>query len=260
MSTPKTIVDEKYNEAIQSLKKINNLLFYDELKNLLKEREQTIAQLNEEVYESVEKMQHSMKKVPIDISDQLREEIVTPQSELFDSEINHFHEKIILLEKKISQWQQQYQEYITKTEKLLADLRELQRNDYKFMDMQTEKVLEAIRTSQEEIHGLFGRELNEQASVTNVKYESVGERLSFIMNHLTSFEANLLTEAEEWKIQHQQAQKDLQVKWNEKWDEKWKHHHDTTAKKEKNLKKWLIGLAVGQGISIILLAVFLILK
>ncbi|GHI00970.1 hypothetical protein [Neobacillus kokaensis] len=260
MSTPNTVVDEKYNEAIQSLKKINNLLFYEELKSLLKEREQTIAQLNEEVYESVEKMQHSMKQVPIHISEQLREEIITRQSELFDSEMMHFHEKIILLEKKISQWHQQYQEYITKTEKLLTDLRELQRNDYKFIDLQTEKVLEAIRTSQEEIHGLFARELNEQASVTNVKYESVGERLSFIINNITSIEGNLLTEAEEWKIQQQQAQKDLLVKWNEKWDEKWKQHHDTTAKKERNLKKWLIGLAVGQGISILLVVVFFILR
>jgi hypothetical protein len=45
MNTSNTI-DEKYTEAIQSLKKINDDLFYDDLKKLMKDREETIAALN----------------------------------------------------------------------------------------------------------------------------------------------------------------------------------------------------------------------
>ncbi|MFZ7944852.1 hypothetical protein [Neobacillus sp. 19] len=256
MSTPNTIVDEKYNEAIQSLKKINNLLFYDELKNLLKEREQTIAELNEEVYESVENMQKSLKRVPINISEQLKEEIITPQSELFDSSLQHFNENINLLEKKISLWHLQYQEYVGKTEKLLAELKEMQRNDYKYIELKTEKVLEAIRSSQEQIHVLLTKEMNEQASITNVKFESVSERLSYIIKNFSAVEANLMAVAEEWNIQQQHDQKEFQVK----WEEKWKLHEDNSKKREDLFKKWLIGLAVGQGVSILLLVVFIIFK
>ncbi|MCM3569325.1 hypothetical protein [Neobacillus mesonae] len=259
MSTSNTVVDEKYNEAIQSLKKINNLLFYDELKNLLKEREQTLAELNEEVYESVEKMQKSLKQVPVNISEQLKEEIITPQSELFDSEMNHFNENIIVLEKKISQWHLQYQEYIAKTEKLLVDLKELQRNDYKFMDMQTGKVLEALRSSQVEIHGLFSKELSEQASIMNVKYESIGERLSSILQNLTTVEANLMDVSEQVETRLRHDQNNIQQKWNKKWEENWNLYVETTEKKERHLNKWLIGLAVGQGVSFLILLVFLIL-
>ncbi|QCJ42535.1 hypothetical protein FAY30_11775 [Bacillus sp. S3] len=256
MSTPNTIVDEKYNETIQSLKKINNLLFYDELKNLLKEREQTIAQLNEEVYESVENMQKSLKRFPINISEQLKEEIITPQSELFDSSLQHFNENINLLEKKISLWHLQYQEYVGKTEKLLAELKEMQRNDYKYIELKTEKVQEAIRSSQEQIHVLLTKEMNEQASITNVKFESVSERLSYIIKNFSAVEANLMAMAEEWNIQQQHDQKEFQVK----WEEKWMLHEDNSKKREDLFKKWLIGLAVGQGVSILLLLVFFLFK
>ncbi|GHH99820.1 hypothetical protein [Neobacillus kokaensis] len=256
MSTSNTIVDEKYKEAIQSLKKINNLLFYDELKNLLNEREQTIAEMNEEVYRSVEKMQKSLKRVPMHISQQLHEEIITPQTELFESGMKQFNENIVIMEKKLSLWHQQYQEYITMTEILLADLKELQRNDYKFIDLQTEKVLEEIQSSQKQIHVLLTKEMNEQASITNLKYESLSERVAVIINNLSSVEANLLAETEQWKKQFWQNQSVLQ----EKWDEKWELHVDAAAKKEGLIKKWLIALAVGQGVSILLFLLFLFLK
>ncbi|WP_462411601.1 hypothetical protein [Neobacillus sp. Marseille-QA0830] len=256
MNTSKTIVDEKYEEAIQSLKKINDLLFYDELKKLLEQREQTMSELNEEVYESVEKMQKSLNNVPLNISEQLKEAVITPQSELFDSGMRQLNDKILLLDEKIALWDQRYQEYVTMTEQLLEDLKDRQRNDYQFIEMQTEKVLEVIRSSQEQVHVLVAREINEQASILNVKYDSISERLSFIHNHLTSVEANFVAEAEQWKLLYQQDQKELL----EKWEEKWKLSEGRAAKEEDRFKKWFIGLAVGQGVSLLLLLVFFFLK
>ncbi|MCH6264415.1 hypothetical protein [Neobacillus citreus] len=256
MSTSNRTVDEKYNEAIQSLKKINSLLFYDELKTLLKDREQTIAELNGEVFESVENLRQSLSQFPLNISEQLKEDIIAPQSELFDSKIHHFNETLTLLEKKIAMWHQQYQEYLSKTEQLLEDLKERQRNDYKFMEMQTEKVLEAIRSSQEQIGVLFTQGITDQASITNIKYEAMSERLSDLSKNLHHVEASLMAEVEQLNLKQLQDQRDFQ----ELWEEKWKLNADATAKKEQLFKKWLIGLAVGQGVSILLVLVVLFFK
>ena len=96
MTTSNITIDEKYNEAIQSLKKINNDLFYDDLKKIIKEREETLAELNEEVYESVEKMQKSMKHFPVQVSEQLKEEVIEPQTQVFDRGMERFDETIAI--------------------------------------------------------------------------------------------------------------------------------------------------------------------
>lgn len=100
MSTSNTI-DENYQEAIQSLKKINNELFYDDLKKLMKDREETIAGLSEEVYESIENMQRSMNTFPVQVSDQLKEEVFDPQTQLFNQGMERFDENILVLEKRL---------------------------------------------------------------------------------------------------------------------------------------------------------------
>src|SRR3954467_7328674 len=120
MNTSNTI-DEKYTEAIQSLKKINNELFYDDLKKLIKDREETIAGLNEEVYESIENMKKSMESFPGQVSEQLKEGVIDHQTAIFDRGMERLDENILVLEKKISFWHQQCQEYLEKTDKLLTD-------------------------------------------------------------------------------------------------------------------------------------------
>src|SRR6476659_7063507 len=100
MTTSNSTIDEKYNAAIQSLKKVNNELFYDDLKKLMKDREQTIVKLNEEVYESIEKMENSLQLFQNQASEQLKEEIINPQIELFDREMERFNENLTVMEMK----------------------------------------------------------------------------------------------------------------------------------------------------------------
>jgi hypothetical protein len=247
MNTSNTI-DEKYQEAIQSLKKINNELFYDDLKKLLKDREENIAGLNGEVYESIENMQRTMNSFPIQVSEQLKEEVLNPQAQLFNQGMEKFDENILVLEKKVAFWHQQFQEYLEKTEKLLADAKGFQQDDQEFIVKESERILMVVRQLTED--------LSEQSAVLNVKYEVVSERLSVILKELTAVKDRQKVELQELREQVVQVQRDGQAK----WEEKWKLSVERGARREGQFKKWLLGLAVGQGVSVLLMVLYFIMK
>ncbi|SDM85511.1 hypothetical protein [Bacillus sp. OK048] len=252
MTTSNTTIDEKYNKAIQSLKKINNDLFYDDLKKMIKEREETLAELNEEVYESIDKMKESLKHFPVQVSEQLKEEVIDPQSQVFDRGMERFDETIACLEKKISFWHQEYQDYLLKTEKLLAEVKGLELDDQEFIVGEAERVLTAIRLLQEQLT----EALSEQAATLNVKYEAVSDRLGVLLQEVSVVEESHKAEFAQFNQQIVHDQKELQAK----WEEKWKLSIESGAKREELFKKWLIGLAVGQGVSIGLMVLFLVMK
>ncbi|MDQ1000564.1 DNA-binding protein H-NS [Neobacillus niacini] len=247
MSTSNTI-DEKYTEAIQSLKKINNELFYDDLKKLMKDREENIAALNEEVYESIENMQKSMQGFPVQVSARLREEVIDPQNELFNRGMDRFDENILVLEKKIAFWHQQYQENLEKTEKLLAEVKGFQQEDQAFIIGETDRVMTDLRQLQEA--------MSEQSSALNVKYEVVSDRLGLIVKEIMALEDRYQAEIAELTQQVVQVQKDAQ----DKWEAKWKQSVESGVKRESLFKKWLIGLAVGQGVSVLMMILYFIMK
>ena len=247
MSTSNTI-DENYQEAIQSLKKINNELFYDDLKKLMKDREETIAGLSEEVYESIENMQRSMNSFPVQVSEQLKEEVFNPQTQLFNQGMERFDENILVLEKKIAFWHQQYQEYMEKMEKLLADAKGFQQEDQEFIVKESERVLTVVRQLTED--------LSEQSAVLNVKYEVVSERLGMILKDLTYVRDRQKIEFQEQHELVVQVQRDLKVK----WEEKWKQSVESSVRRERVFKKWLMGLAVGQGVSVLLMVLYFIIR
>jgi hypothetical protein len=252
MTTSNIAIDEKYNEAIQSLKKINNDLFYDDLKKMIKEREETLAKLNEEVYESIEKMQESLKRFPVHVSEQLKEEVIDPQSQVFDRGIERFDQTIAVLDKKISYWHHEYQDYLLKTEKVLADVKGFQQDDQEFILGETDRVLSEVRLLQEQVT----RALGEEVDKLNVKYEAVGERLGVILKELTVVEESHQAEIAQLNQQLTHNQKELQ----HKWEEKWKLSIESGAKREGLFKKWLIGLAVGQGVSVVLMVLMFLMK
>ncbi|MFS0775015.1 hypothetical protein ABC255_03095 [Neobacillus sp. 3P2-tot-E-2] len=247
MNTSNT-VDEKYTEAIQSLRKINDDLFYDDLKKLMKDREETIAALNEEVYESIENMQRSMQGFPIQVSERLREEVIDPQNEIFERGMERFNENTLVLEKKIAFWHQQYQENLEKTEKLLAEAKGFQQEDQAFIIGETDRVRTDIRRLQEA--------LSEQSSALNVKFEVVSDRLGLILQEIIAIEDRYKAEIAELTQQVVQVQKAAQ----DKWDEKWKQSVKSAEKREGLFKKWLIGLAVGQGVSVLMMVLYFIMK
>jgi hypothetical protein len=247
MSTSNTI-DENYQEAIQSLKKINNELFYDDLKKLMKDREETIAGLSEEVYESIENMQRSMNSFPVQVSEQLKEEVFNPQTQLFNQGMERFDENILVLEKKIAFWHQQYQEYMEKMEKLLVDAKGFQQEDQEFIVRESERVLTVVRKLTED--------LSEQSAVLNVKYEVVSERLGMILKDLTYVRDRQKIEFQEQHELVVQVQRDLK----DKWEEKWKQSVESSVRRERVFKKWLMGLAVGQGVSVLLMVLYFIMK
>ncbi|MBT2757706.1 hypothetical protein J7E71_17590 [Mesobacillus foraminis] len=259
MTTSNTTVDKKYQEAIQSLKRINNELFYDDLKQLIKEREQAIAELNGEVSQSIEKMEKSMESFPVKVRGQLKEEIIDPQTRLFEASMERFGENLAAMEQKQSSWQEKYQEYLLKTENLLSGLKELLREDQEFTVGQTDKVLAEVRLLQEQIKEIFADGFKEQAAKMNVKYDAIGERLSTILQEIYVLEENHKAETEQWYQyfqQFQHTQRDAQAK----WDEKWKRSEEASAKREKQLKKWLVGLMVGQFVTVGTLVAFLFLR
>lgn len=247
MTTSNTM-DEKYTKAIQSLKKINNELFYDDLKKLMKDREETIAALNEEVYESIENMQRSMQGFPMEVSDRLKEEVINPQNELFHQGMERFNENILVLEKKIAFWHQQYQENLEKTEKLLAEVKGFQQEDQEFIIGETDRVMSDLRYLKDA--------LSEQASALNVKYEVVSDRLGLMLQEFMAIEDRYKEEIAELTQQVVHIQKNAQ----DKWEEKWKLSVETGVKREKFFKKWLMGLAVGQGISVLMMVLYFIMK
>jgi hypothetical protein len=90
----------------------------------------------------------------------------------------------------------------------------------------------------------------------NVKYEVVSDRLSLILNELTAVEDRRQAEIVQLTEQMVQVQKDAQ----DKWEAKWKQSVESSLRRERLLKKWLIGLGVGQGVSVLLMVLFFILK
>lgn len=247
MDTAKTI-DEKYTKAIQSLKKINDDLFYDDLKKLMKDREENIAALNEEVYESIENMQRSMQSFPVQVSERLREEVIDPQNELFNRGMDRFDENILVLEKKIAFWHQQYQENLERTEKLLAEVKGFQPEDQEFIIGETDRVMNDLRQLNEA--------LSEQSSALNVKYEVVSDRLGLIIQEVIAIEDRYKAEIAELTEQVVQVQKGAQ----DKWEEKWKQSVKSSVRRESLFKKWLIGLAVGQGVSVLMMVLYFIMR
>lgn len=247
MDTAKTI-DEKYTKAIQSLKKINDDLFYNDLKKLMKDREENIAALNEEVYESIENMQRSMQSFPVQVSERLREEVIDPQNELFNRGMDRFDENILVLEKKIAFWHQQYQENLERTEKLLAEVKGFQQEDQEFIIGETDRVMNDLRQLNEA--------LSEQSSALNVKYEVVSDRLGLIIQEVIAIEDRYKAEIAELTEQVVQVQKGAQ----DKWEEKWKQSVKSSVRRESLFKKWLIGLAVGQGVSVLMMVLYFIMR
>ncbi|MFP7298983.1 hypothetical protein [Neobacillus niacini] len=243
MNTSNTM-DEKYTEAIQSLKKINNELFYDDLKQLMKDREETISELNGEVYESIEHMKKSMDNFPVQVSEQLNQTLINPQKELFGRGMEVFNENILVLEKKIAFWHQQYQEYLERTEQLLADAKGFQPEDRDFIVSEIEKVVTGIRNLQVQ--------LSEQASALNVKYEVVSDRLGVILHEMASTEGRYRDEIEQLRNDVVHIQQGVQ--------EELERSVVRSVKRETQLKKWLIGLGIGQGVSVLLMILLFILK
>ncbi|MEH7180165.1 hypothetical protein V7108_20065 [Neobacillus vireti] len=241
-------MDEKYTEAIQSLKKINNELFYDELKQLIKDREENIAELNGEVHETIEHLQKRMEQFPVQVSEHLKEGVLNQQIELFDNRMERFDENNLVLEKRISFWHQQYQESLEKTEKLLAEAKGLQPDDQAFIAGESERLMTAVRQLTEA--------MSEQASALNVKYEVVSERLDMILKEIAAVESRNREEIDQLTQQVLKGKRDIQ----DKWEEQWKLNVKSGERKDKMFKKWLIGLALGQGVSVLLMVLYFIMK
>ncbi|WP_335569200.1 hypothetical protein [Neobacillus vireti] len=248
MKMNSSTMDEKYTEAIQSLKKINNELFYDELKQLIKDREENIAELNGEVHETIEHLQKRMEQFPVQVSEHLKEGVLNQQIELFDNRMERFDENNLVLEKRISFWHQQYQESLEKTEKLLAEAKGLQPDDQAFIAGESERLMTAVRQLTEA--------MSEQASALNVKYEVVSERLDMILKEIAAVESRNREEIDQLTQQVLKGKRDIQ----DKWEEQWKLNVKSGERKDKMFKKWLIGLALGQGVSVLLMVLYFIMK
>ncbi|MEH7274799.1 hypothetical protein [Neobacillus vireti] len=248
MKMNSSTMDEKYTEAIQSLKKINNELFYDELKQLIKDREENIAELNGEVHETIEHLQKRMEQFPVQVSEHLKEGVLNQQIELFDNRMERFDENNLVLEKRISFWHQQYQESLEKTEKLLAEAKGLQPDDQAFIAGESERLMTGVRQLTEA--------MSEQASALNVKYEVVSERLDMILKEIAAVESRNREEIDQLTQQVLKGKKDIQ----DKWEEQWKLNVKSGERKDKMFKKWLIGLALGQGVSVLLMVLYFIMK
>jgi hypothetical protein len=253
MTHSNSTIDQKYQEAIQSLKKINDDLFYDELKNLISDREQNIAEMNQALYRSIEKMEKSMEGFPVQISGQLTEEVVQPQK----ASLEKFNDYLTDLEKRHSSWQQQFGEYAQKTENILSGLKELLREDQEFAASQTDRVLAEIKLLQDGVREVFIEEFGEQAAKMNIKYDAISERLNTILLEMDRLDDVRKSEAEHYQEQlqaYQQKQRDFQAI----VEEKWKRNESAGKKSETSLKRWLIGLAIGQGVTLGVLILYLL--
>lgn len=190
MTTSKTVIDEKYDAALQSLKKINNDLFYDELKELINKREAVIVEKNEEVYDNIEKM--------------------------------------------------------------LSELKEIQKDDHLFVQLQTEKIVTSMEDHYKQMAKKLAEGFKEQELLANQHFEIFTQQFQYILHELHTLKSNQLIWQEDWS-QKYLKEKEERMKSQTKWEEKWKQSIETRANRENTFKKWLMALAVGQGISIIIL-------
>jgi hypothetical protein len=246
MTTTNTI-DKKYEEAIQSLKKINDELFYDELKELINQREEVIVEKNEEVYDSIEKMSELLGRFP----SEFKEAVVEPQSLLFNQGMERLNENIVLLEGKAGEWHKEYQAYLKKTEALLTDLKALQKDDRDFIQVQMKKLLKAV---EDQIETKVMAGFKEQESLANQHFEIFSQQFQYLLHELHILKSNQISLDEEWTQRYLQG-KEEQKKLEKLMDEKLELIVRKDRSKEDVLKKWLLGLGIGQGVTIIVMLV-----
>lgn len=245
MTTSNLTIDEKYEEAIQSLKKINDELFYDELKELIHQREEVIVEKNEEVYDHIEKMSELLRRFP----SQVKEEVIDPQSYLFNQGIDKLNESIVNLEGKAAEWHKEYQAYLKKTEALLVNLKALQKDDHDFTQIQTKRILKAI---EDQIETKVVAGFKEQETLANQHFEIFSQQFQYLLHELHILKSNQIALDEEWTQKYLQG-KEEQKKLEKQWEEKWEFVVKKDKSKENDLKKWLLALGIGQGVSIIVL-------
>ncbi|MGX6443981.1 hypothetical protein ACWM35_12265 [Neobacillus sp. K501] len=249
MTTSNTTIDEKYEAAIQSLKKVNDELFYDELKELINEREEVIVEKNEAVYDSIEKMSEILRHFPSQLSEQFKEEVMDPQSLLFNQGMERLNENLVTLEEKASEWQKEYQAYLKKTEALLADLNKLKKDDHDFIQAQTEKIL---KTVENQLESKVVAGIKEQESLANQHFEIFSQQFQYLLHELHILKSNQISLDEEWTQRYLEG-KEEQKKLEKQLDERFELAFKKDRNKENVLKKWLLGLGIGQGITMIVL-------
>ena len=131
---------------------------------------------------------------------------------------------------------------------MLANAKGFEQEDQEFIVKESESVLKVVRQLTED--------LSEQSAVLNVKYEVVSERLGMILKDLTYVRDRQKIEFQEQHELVVQVQRDLK----DKWEERWKQSVESSVRRERVFKKWLMGLAVRQGVSVLLMVLYFIMK
>ena len=266
MTVSNTEVPNQYDEAIESLREINEHLFYGELKEILAQRENTLVEMNKEVNEALQNMRQSLEHFPTELGMELKKDVIDPQAVMFEKGIEHLNEGTLLLQQKVKDWDKGYQDYIQLTKNLLGDIKELQNESRKFISEELQKVLTEVGKQSESITPLIESVIDSQTLLLSKQYNDINQHLEQLSKSLAERLAESVELQKQWnpKILRLVEEGNIRVeKWQENWLEKWEEdrlaEYESSQKRENWFKKVCIGLAIGQGLTLIVAALSLIL-
>lgn len=214
-------LDFQYQEAVNSLKKINNELFYDELKQNLKDREDSTSKHVENITNLVAVMEKQMKRLPEVVNTFLNEGMVREVSSKIENEMGVFNRTNEKLEGNIKLWKENLKSLEDKNENILNSVMNTQKHDHEWINERLDQLNLAITHELAAKEGKLINFLKEQLQVMLERHELVLDKLQQIENNEAL------------------------------WKERWELFEKVDGVSKKNTKVLLYGVVAGQLVLVI---------
>lgn len=229
MSLLNTDIQAQYEEAIESLKEINNRLFYNELKTKLDSRDENIETLTEEVNDAIESIEDTISSLADNVNDHLNEHLVQKVSTVFNEELGKLKGINSQIENELIVWIEKVNFLRDQCANVLTEVKDTQKHDHQWIYSQ-------IINLQKEVT----KEINKTREIV-VRLLQETQQLQQQRNVELKIEVDRLKEKEvEWKAE-------------------WVRHLELSKVNQQSTKRFLLTIIAGQGALIILVIILVFL-
>lgn len=189
-----------YDQAVQSLKTLNNELFYDELKTNLEKHENKMQRKYEKVHKLLEDWKTTIESVPIQLS--LKVEDVNKQAlDLQEESLEKLNEDVTAL---FTEKLQAFQQVIVNMGKFQKNLhtiykksKEMVEKQGELYEAQLEKQDASLKEFQQNVIRLINEEIEEQTSFLEGKVEGITSEIKNLLESKSVQLHNLIQASEQ---------------------------------------------------------------
>lgn len=122
-------IDQDYKNALSSLRKINDELFYDELKETIYEQKEDIGNKYSQVIDTMSMMEKRVRRLPME----LQEEVIEKVEELLEETKEEVQQSILRFNQNEEALNQAFEEKITIMQSKFETINDEQKNSIMFL-------------------------------------------------------------------------------------------------------------------------------